>query len=155
MKLINLLASFMIAGGGAAQVVPLDAPQVRRPVAGVIEIDGADLARIWPAPVGVLEGGDVGGGWAAWAGPRGRIRFAVEPGTDYTVIASVGDTFPRVDTSHPMPVTREHRIEQAVRDLMDAQRRLQAESANFFDIERWQRVILAEQAVGVPVGVGD
>lgn len=144
MKLVNLLASFIIAGGGAAQVVPLDGPQVRRPMAGVIEIDGADLARIWPAPVGVLDGIDAGGGWAVWAGPDGRIRFAVKPEEDYTVIASVGETFPRLDTSHPMPVTRDHRIEQAVRDLMDAQRRLQAESANFFDIERWQSLIRTE-----------
>lgn len=144
MKLINLLASMMMVGAGTAQLVPLDGPQIRRPLAAVIEVQGADLAWIRPGPVEVIAGVDIGPGWAAWAGPDGVIRFRVHPGTDYTVTAAVGEALPRVETSHPMPVTRDHRIEQAVRDLMDAQRRLQAEGGTFFDIAHWTTIIAQE-----------
>lgn len=147
MKLVNLLASIMLASGIAAPVVhqPPE-PVVTRPLAAIIEIDGATAAYISPGPVQVVQGEDLSYGWMAHADAEGRIVFRVLPGVDYTVTARVGPWHAGVETSHPLPVTRDHRIEQAVRDLVDANRRLQVEQANFFDITRWQSVIVAEDA---------
>lgn len=146
MKLVNLLASIMLAGGIAAPVVHQPEPVVTRPLAEVIQIDGADAAYIRPGPVQVVRGEDINYTWMAHADAEGRITFRVKPGVDYTITARVGPWHSGVETSHPLPVTRDHRIEQAVRDLVDANRRLQAEGANFFDIARWQSVIVAEDA---------
>lgn len=145
MKLVNLLASIILMGGASAGLIGVHAdPVAERPLAAVIEIQGADLAWIAPGPVEVTHGTEIGVGWVAWAGPDRLIRFRVDPGTDYVVTAGVGSDAPRVLSSHPLPVTREHRIEKAVRDLIDAQRRLQAEGANFFDISRWTQQITQE-----------
>lgn len=149
MKLVNLLAAAWVSGaaiGSGLRAMP--DPTATRPLAGIIEVRGAHVAWISPGPVTVVGGEPIEVGWVGHAGADGVIRFAVSPTTDYVVMAGVGETEDRLWSSHPMPVTADHEIEAAVRGLLAAElewrRVCDVHGANFFDLERWRAVILAE-----------
>lgn len=146
MNLVDLLGSLLVSGIAAAGLVSdAEPPVATRPLAATIEVRGADVAWISPGPVRVVAGVDLTIGWVAHAGPDGLIRFEVAPGIDYTVTARRGDLVAGFQNwTIALPVTRDHRIEQAVRDRIDADARFQAERANFFDFTRWMAVINAE-----------
>jgi hypothetical protein len=138
----------------------MDGPTVQRPLAGLVRITGANLA--WPSPRHAAEiiRGIPMLGHIALAGDDGLIEFRVNPeevfrvhiATDYPgrphdVDPPAGEPetlenqFRRNIKEHLVPVTRDHRIEVAVRLLNDGQHRIAVEGATFHEIAAAQQRI--------------
>jgi len=132
----------------------LTAPTAERPYAGRVEVRGASFAIIG-TPADLIAGVEIGSGWAAFPDADGLIAWSVDPAADQDVTAVVYHGPPPTDPADPwpsdrvafaLPVTREHRIETAVRLWIESQRQLQAIGANVHEIAAQQARILQEPA---------
>lgn len=129
-------------------------PEVSRPLAGEILVFDADFVVVTPYYLDVLDGVQAGFGTVAYADDTGMIRLRVDPERDYEVRATIvimgpdGDDYPDTEPDpyyfpfeHSLPVTRDHRIESAVRMMLEGIRRFTDEGGNFFDLSYWMDYI--------------
>lgn len=125
-------------------------PLVDRHFAAEITVLDADYITCWPPFEEVIDGVQVGGfNSVTWADDTGAIRILVDPETDYDIRATIqiitddGDDLghePDVWPFHynyEVPVTREHRIETAVRIIVEGLNRFSAEGGTFFELSFW------------------
>lgn len=151
MKLIDLLASLILAGTASGLAVSSDPlPEGDRPLAGVVEIRGALSVELVDG-VTVIVGKEVGNGWFAMPDAQGIVRLAVDPTTDAVFAVRYGQAdwggwTDRVTLS--FPVESRHRLEQAVRDLVaaqnaaaDARARFAQEGGDVFAMFHWITII--------------
>lgn len=141
MRLIHLLGALIAGGAGSAEVA--------RPLAGLIEVEGASWVAIWPEAQIVGEG-NVGDWFGVRVDEGGVVRFRVDPHTDYTLTVNTGHGETWAQERVTLPVTRAHRVEIAVRMRVEAEERLRAESATMFEINAVLGRITAERGATWP-----